>query len=274
MPGARIGHVQAFGGASAPTNWLLCDGSFVSQATYAALFAIIGHVYNGGTDPGDGTFKLPDLRQRFPLGKAASGTGSTLGGTGGAIDHPHSGPSHTHPVDQPATHTAHAVTQPSAHTTLTHAGAAVTNHSAMTHTGFAITDHTISAEAATHPTHAAASHTHDAHTTAARRVAAAATRLTGPGTHSSVDAHTHDAHAAHTGSTITVHSIANADTHTADTHTVSAQPADHTSPGHSGADATGAHGHAGAATVAAGTGNTGTGNPPFQATPYIVRWAL
>ncbi|MBI1996528.1 MAG: hypothetical protein HYS66_08675, partial [Deltaproteobacteria bacterium] len=42
------------------------------------------------------TFTLPDLRQRFVLGVAASGTGSTLGGVGGGIDHTHTGPSHTH----------------------------------------------------------------------------------------------------------------------------------------------------------------------------------
>ncbi|NIX25135.1 MAG: hypothetical protein GWN07_37190, partial [Actinobacteria bacterium] len=34
-------------------------------------------------------FNLPDMRQAFLLGQAASGTGSTLGGTGGSIDHVH-----------------------------------------------------------------------------------------------------------------------------------------------------------------------------------------
>jgi microcystin-dependent protein len=59
----------------------------VSRSTYAALFAAIGIAYGAGN--GTTTFNLPDLRQRFPLGKAASGTGATLGGTGGAIDHIH-----------------------------------------------------------------------------------------------------------------------------------------------------------------------------------------
>jgi hypothetical protein len=84
--GTPAGAIVMFGGAAAPAGWLLCDGSAVSQTTYAALFAVIGLAFG---NPGGGNFNLPDLRQRFPLGKAASGTGSTLGGTGGEIDHHH-----------------------------------------------------------------------------------------------------------------------------------------------------------------------------------------
>lgn len=90
------GGIIAYGGTSAPSNFLLCDGSLVSRATYDTLFGIIGTAYGAGD--GSTTFGLPDLQQRFPLGKAASGTGSTLGSTGGDIDHTHTGPSHTHSV--------------------------------------------------------------------------------------------------------------------------------------------------------------------------------
>lgn len=93
--GAPPGSIVMTGRSTAPTGWLLCDGAIVSQATYPSLFAAIGTNFNVGGEPG-GTFRLPDLRQRFPLGKAASGTGSVLGQTGGAIDHTHIGPSHTH----------------------------------------------------------------------------------------------------------------------------------------------------------------------------------
>lgn len=89
-----------YGGTTAPYGYLLCDGSAVSRTTYAALFNIISTTYGSGD--GSTTFNVPDLRQRFPLGKAASGTGSTLGGTGGAIDHTHD-ISHTHQVDPPNT---------------------------------------------------------------------------------------------------------------------------------------------------------------------------
>jgi microcystin-dependent protein len=79
----------------APGGWLICDGSSLDRTTYADLFAIIGTTYGSV----DGThFNLPDLRQRFPLGKAASGTGNTLAGSGGAIDHTHTSAGHTHSV--------------------------------------------------------------------------------------------------------------------------------------------------------------------------------
>ncbi len=93
------GGTIAYGGSSAPAGWLLCDGSAVSRTTYAVLFAIVGTTFGAGD--GSTTFNLPDLRGRFPLGKATAGTGSVLGGTGGAIDHTHgagsfAGTDHSH----------------------------------------------------------------------------------------------------------------------------------------------------------------------------------
>jgi microcystin-dependent protein len=80
--------------ATAPDKYLLCDGTAISRTTYAALYSIIGDTYGNGD--GSTTFNLPDLRQRFPMGKAASGTGNSLGDTGGAIDHTHTVPAHYH----------------------------------------------------------------------------------------------------------------------------------------------------------------------------------
>lgn len=88
------GSVQMYTAATAPTGWLLCDGTAVSRTTYAGLFAIISTAY--GVGDGSTTFNLPDVQQKFPLGKAASGTGSTLGGSGGTIDHTHTAPAHYH----------------------------------------------------------------------------------------------------------------------------------------------------------------------------------
>jgi microcystin-dependent protein len=88
------GLIKMYGGSSAPRGHLMCDGTAYSRTTYADLFAIIGTSYGAGD--GSTTFNVPDYRQRFPLGKAASGTGSTLGGTGGTIDHGHSVPKHYH----------------------------------------------------------------------------------------------------------------------------------------------------------------------------------
>ena len=89
-----VGSGMIYYGTTAPSGYLLCDGSAVSRTTYAALFAIISTIYGSGD--GSTTFNLPDRRQRFGLGKAAAGTGSTLGGTGGAIDHTHTVPAHYH----------------------------------------------------------------------------------------------------------------------------------------------------------------------------------
>lgn len=77
-----------------PSKYLLCDGTAISRTTYAQLFGILGTTY--GVGDGSTTFNLPDLRQKFPIGKAASGTGNSLGGTGGTIDHDHSVPAHYH----------------------------------------------------------------------------------------------------------------------------------------------------------------------------------
>jgi len=89
------GMISPYGGNTAPAGYLMCDGSNQSRTTYADLFSIIGTTFGNGD--GNNTFNLPNLKQRFPLGKADSGTGSTLGATGGAIDHNHS-MSHTHVV--------------------------------------------------------------------------------------------------------------------------------------------------------------------------------
>ena len=44
---------------TAPTNYLLCDGSAVSRTTYSALFSAIAENYGEGD--GSSTFNLPDL---------------------------------------------------------------------------------------------------------------------------------------------------------------------------------------------------------------------
>lgn len=83
--GVPTGAILPYGGTAAPTGYLLCDGSLVSRATYAALFAVLGTAYGAGD--GSTTFGLPDLRARVAAGyKAADADCGTLGGTGGAAD--------------------------------------------------------------------------------------------------------------------------------------------------------------------------------------------
>ena len=75
------GIIQMYGGLTAPTNWLFCDGSAVSRTTYSALYTAIGTNYGIGN--GTTTFNLPNLQNRMPIGKGA-GSFATLNNTGGA----------------------------------------------------------------------------------------------------------------------------------------------------------------------------------------------
>ncbi len=86
-----------------PAGYLFCDGAAVSRDTYASLFTLWGTTWGMGN--GTTTFNVPDLRQRIPIGKAASGTGATLAGTFGSIDHTHTGGSHTHAITSGGAHT-------------------------------------------------------------------------------------------------------------------------------------------------------------------------
>lgn len=80
---APVGVINPYGGSTAPTGWLLCDGSAVSRTTYAALFAILGTTYGAGN--GSTTFNLPDLRGKIPVGRDSGQTEfDVLGETGGA----------------------------------------------------------------------------------------------------------------------------------------------------------------------------------------------
>lgn len=55
------GMITPYGGATAPSGWLLCDGTAVSRETYADLFAVIGTAFGSGD--GSTTFNVPDMRE-------------------------------------------------------------------------------------------------------------------------------------------------------------------------------------------------------------------
>jgi microcystin-dependent protein len=64
-----IGTIMPYAGSSCPNGYLFCDGSEVKITDYRQLYQVIGTTYNGGNLQGYGTFKLPDLRGRFALGR-------------------------------------------------------------------------------------------------------------------------------------------------------------------------------------------------------------
>lgn len=74
-----VGTMFAFAGASVPTGYLLCDGSEKQRVKYPELFDIIGFTYGDpSTLLGLGTFRIPDLRGRFPLGRNNMDNGDTV----------------------------------------------------------------------------------------------------------------------------------------------------------------------------------------------------
>lgn len=80
------GLISAYAGATAPTGWILCDGSAVSRTTYAALFAAIGTTYGSGD--GSTTFNVPNFKGRVPAGLDGSqGEFDTLAKAGGEKAH-------------------------------------------------------------------------------------------------------------------------------------------------------------------------------------------
>lgn len=84
--GVPIGTILPFAGPNAPYGYLLCDGSEVEKVRYPDLFDIIGNTY-GSTSLGVNTYRLPDLRGRFPLGRDNMDNGGLVPNTlGGFVD--------------------------------------------------------------------------------------------------------------------------------------------------------------------------------------------
>jgi microcystin-dependent protein/cytoskeletal protein CcmA (bactofilin family) len=86
--GVPIGAIMPYAGANAPEGYLLCDGSEVERVKFSQLFDVIGTTYNGSSAlAGVGTFRLPDLRGRFPLGRDNMDNGIQVpNSTGGFVD--------------------------------------------------------------------------------------------------------------------------------------------------------------------------------------------
>jgi microcystin-dependent protein len=70
VPAVPVGAIFPFAGIAVPNGYLLCDGSEIPVATYGELFTAIRYSYRVQASlVGVGTFAIPDLRGRFPLGR-------------------------------------------------------------------------------------------------------------------------------------------------------------------------------------------------------------
>jgi len=86
------GVIQMYATTTAPSGWLLCDGTAYSTSTYPNLFSIVGYNYGGN---GTSTFATPNIEGRNVIGYGSSTpalgtttpTTDTMGKTGGEQSH-------------------------------------------------------------------------------------------------------------------------------------------------------------------------------------------
>lgn len=92
--GTPTGGLMLWPTASPPANWLICNGSAVSRATYATLFAVVGTTF--GVGDGSTTFNLPNYTDRMPIGAGSSYAVNAQGGAASTTLTTTELPSHSH----------------------------------------------------------------------------------------------------------------------------------------------------------------------------------
>lgn len=82
-PFVPVGAIFMWPTTTAPTGFVLCDGSTYDGtiATYLDLWTVIGTTYGGS---GQSSFAVPDLRGRIPVGKGSHADVDTLNDNDGA----------------------------------------------------------------------------------------------------------------------------------------------------------------------------------------------
>lgn len=98
----EIGSIFLYAGNVEPTQYgyLFCNGQAISQTIYSNLYSIINDLYH--TNAAAGTFNLPDLTDRIPIGATDAGTDgspgqiATTGGSSTAILDITNLPKHAH----------------------------------------------------------------------------------------------------------------------------------------------------------------------------------
>jgi microcystin-dependent protein len=95
-----VGSIAMWPTTTAPSGFLLCNGTAVSRTTYSTLFSVIGTTFGSGD--GSTTFNLPNYADRMPIGTGTIAT--SVGQTGGSQTTTLTTsnlPSHTHTVTDP-----------------------------------------------------------------------------------------------------------------------------------------------------------------------------
>ena len=87
------GSIMCFSGSIVPQGWLFCNGQSISRTAYNKLFNTIGIIYGEGD--GSSTFDLPNLQDRFPMGKGSRSLG-LIGGSDSVTLTSDKLPSHSH----------------------------------------------------------------------------------------------------------------------------------------------------------------------------------
>jgi len=102
-----VGMISIHAGSSAPTGWLLCDGTSYASASYTTLFSVIGQTFGGSGS----NFQVPNLKGKVVVGiDSAQASFDTRGESGGAMTHQHAASNsgttsvaHNHAIDPPNT---------------------------------------------------------------------------------------------------------------------------------------------------------------------------
>jgi len=95
-----VGSILDFAGTSAPTSYLVCDGSSYDTGIYAALFSVIGYTWGGS----GANFNVPNLQGKVTAGQGGGLLSPDAVGTSGGSSTvslvANNLPAHTHPAPQ------------------------------------------------------------------------------------------------------------------------------------------------------------------------------
>ena len=98
-----VGTILPYGGSTAPSGFVLCDGQWLNATTYASLFTVLGGSSNPYGDSGTSgsgynapSFRVPALSGRFPLSQGGGYNRGAKDGTAAVTLQASQIPAHSH----------------------------------------------------------------------------------------------------------------------------------------------------------------------------------